>query len=317
MMTLVLSVTSLLLACQYSVGYPLATGDGAMPLWRFVRSLMTDKVVAYLAGFLILTVSALMLQRLNLYMNIIRHNTKLPFLMFFIFGSMNLNFLPYSPASVAMLFFLPALFELFRSEEYLESKRAFNATAMMAIGSLIWVYALWFIPICWYGMYRFKLMRIRNLIATVFGFLTVYWLTFGWCVWRHDFTALSVPYHRLTAVDISFPQDFTHDFRWMSVACIYMLLLIVVFYIRYHGYVNSLRTRQTLSFFLVMATYAFILFFFINRQQSTGFLYFFYMPAAFIFACFFSGRHGVMAFLLYYTALAFMFMFALVQIWLL
>jgi hypothetical protein len=315
MTTLVMCAVSLLLAYYYSVGYPLATGSDATPLWRLLAALTTDRTAAGIAGIAILILTALMLQRLNLHLNIIRHKTKLPFLLFFALGSMNLDFMPFSPAAVAMLFFLPALFELFRSDEFLESTRAFNAAAMIAIGSLIWIHVLWFIPVYWYGMYKFKLLRPRNLLATVLGLLTVYWILFGWCFWHHDYTALTVPLQRLTAVSLSLPQNFMHDFRWISVTGLYVLLLIIVVYIRYHGLVSSLRTRQTLSFLLTVATYAFALLLLRDRSPAAGFLYFFYMPVSLILACFFSGIHGVMAFLLYYAGLASLFLFALTQVW--
>lgn len=314
-MTLAICVASLSLAYQYSAEYPLAAdGDTTTLPWRFVSSLMTGKTAVNLLGLAILIVTALLQQRANYYTTLIRHKSMLPFLLFFLLGSTNLGFLPFRPASVAMLFFIPALFELFRSDEYMEAARAFNATALIGLGSLIWVHILWFIPVYWYGMYKFKMLGARNLLATVFGVLTVYGLVLSWCIWRRDFTALSA-LQQLTAIDVSIPQNLMRNFQWITATGTFLLLLVVSLHMRFQEFEGSPRMRRILSYLFFFAVYAFVLLFLFNKLYFFDFLYFLYMPVSLIFACYFSNKHGVSAFLLYYTFLVFLFLSVLVQIW--
>ncbi|MDR0757252.1 MAG: hypothetical protein LBF85_05325 [Tannerella sp.] len=314
-MTLVICAVSLLFAYQYSGDYSTAADADATLLWRLISSLMTDSTLTGISGAVILTVTALMQQRANYHMTLIRHKTKLPFLLFFLLGSTNVGFLPVRPASVAMLFFIPALFELFKSQERMESPRAFNAAALFGFGSLIWVQLLWFIPVYWYGMYKFKLLGTRNLLAILLGVLTVYGFVLGLCVWQRDFTALTVSVHQLAAIDMSSPQDLMRNFQWMTATGIFLLLLAISLYIRFQGFASAPHTRRILSFLLFFAVYAFALLFLYSKLYFSDVLYFMYMPASLIFACYFSSKHGVAAFLLYYTFLVFMFLSALMQIW--
>ncbi|MDR1602221.1 MAG: hypothetical protein LBS42_07310 [Tannerella sp.] len=316
-MTLAICGVSLLFAYQYSDDYPIAADDDTTLPWRFISGLVKNSTAASLFGIVILAVIALMQQRMNYYMTLIRYKTKLPFLLFFLLGSTNLGFLPICPASIAMLFFIPALFELFRSNEYMEAARAFNATALIGIGSLIWVHLLWFIPIYWFGMYKLKMLGVRNLLATIFGALTVYGFVLGWCIWQRDFTALSIPVRQLMAIDMSFPQNLMRNFQWITATGIFLLLLAVSLYIRFQEFASSLHTRRMLSFLFVFAAYAFVLLFIYNKLYFPDLLYVMYMPASLIFACYFSSKQGVAAFLLYYIFLVFLFLSVLMQIWLL
>jgi hypothetical protein len=308
-MTFVICLSSLAVAYHYSVGYPVAAGKEVTPLWRFLSSLITDNLFANLLGVFLLLVVALMQQRVNYYMAVIRSKTKLPFLLFFLLYSTNMEFMPVCPASIAMLFFIPALFELFKSSERMEAARAFNATAMIGIGSLVWVHLLWFVPVYWYGMYLFNLLGMKNLLASILGVLTIYSFALGWCIWTHDFTALFALFAQMTDAGVSLSR-----FQWPVASCVLLLLYLSV-YVRFQGFIGSLRMRKMLSFLVFFAIYAFVLLVAYSRQFLSGFLYFFYMPASLLLAVYFSRKQGAFAFLLYYIFLMYLFLSALIQIW--
>jgi hypothetical protein len=315
--TMLVSLICWTLGYYYSIGHPIEVKADMTPLWRFFCTWRADRTVTYLVGIFILFYTAMLLQRSNYHMVFIRQSTNLPFLIFFLLGSTNMDLMPICPASVAMLFLIFALFDLFKSGQQMESGRAFNAAVYIGIGSLLWVHVLWFLPLYWYGMYRFRLLYSKTFFSTLLGVATIYWIVLGWCVWRHDFTMLSDSLRQLTAIDVSFPQNLFNNIRWLSVIGAFGLLIISFLYIRLHEAESSLRTRQMLSFLLIFALYTFVLLFLYNRQYFSGFLYFFYLPLTMLFAYMFSNKHGLVMFLLYYGILVFLFLLTLAQIWLL
>jgi hypothetical protein len=315
--TLLVCLICWALGYYYSLGYPLEAKANTTLPWRYLCARQTDGTVIYLIGILVLLYTAILLQRANYHMVFIRQSTNLPFLIFFLLGSTNMDLMPIYPASIAMLFLIFALFDLFKSGQRMESGRAFNAAVLIGVGSLLWVHVLWFLPLYWYGMYKFKLLYSKTFLSSLLGVATIYWCILGWCVWRHDFTLLSDLFRQLAAIDVSFPQNILNNIRWLSVLGAFGLLLISFVYIRLHESESSLRTRQTLSFMLVFAVYTFVLLFLYNRLYFSGFLYFFYLPLTMLFAYMFSNKHGIVMFLLYYGILVFLFLLTLAQIWLL
>ncbi|MDR2120532.1 MAG: hypothetical protein LBP64_06625 [Tannerella sp.] len=313
--TLVVCATGLLLGYRYSADHP-AAGAAAMPLWGFLLGLMTDWGVAHIAGILILVITALLQQRINYHATLIRTSTKQPFLFFLLLCSTHMGFLPVTPASVAMLFFIPALSAFLKSEEPPESARVFNTTALIAAGSLIWIHLLWFVPLFWYGMYKFGFLGAKNLLASVVSVATVWTLVAGWCYWVQDYTALTVPAAQLADAGISFSQDLTSRFRWMCVAGIFLPTLFLSTYVRLQFFLGPLRVRKMFSFFFAFALYAFVLLVCFGKHYFTDFLYFFYMPVSLLLAVYFAHRQGgIITFLMYYGFLIMMFFFVLVQIW--
>jgi len=311
--TLAICAFCWILGYHYSIGYPVVPSTDASPLWSFICKHLPGKAYTYIIGIVCLTVISLLLQRSNYHMVIIRKSTRLPFLFFFLTGSTNFNFLPFHEVSIAMLLFIAALFELFRSQQTMESGRAFNAFVFIGAGSLIWIYLLWFIPLYWYGMYKFKLLDIKNFFSTILGVLTVYWFVLGWCIWQHDFTSLSVPFGKLTDVSIAFPQiDYL---QWINIVGALMLTVLIYIYISFNEFEHSLHTRQILSYFFVFSPYIFGIFFLYSKHNSPDFLYFFYLPMVLLAAYILSNKQGIITFILYYIFLIALLLLAVTQVW--
>ena len=269
----------------------------------------------YIAGAANVIGMALLLNYSNSYTLLILQKTRLPFMFFALIISTNIEFFPLMPASIGALFFIFALFYLIKTDQYIEAKNAFNAAALIGIGSLFWAYQLWFVPLYMYGMFRMKVLTIRTGIATLLGLGTVYWFVFGWCVWQHDFTALREPYHQLKAFDISLPYSQANDLRRISAFGMMLLLLLSYVYNRFSRFERSIRTHHLLTFFFIFALYAFSLLFLYGEQHFPGFLYFFYIPVSLLLAYSFSEKYGVMPFVLYYVFLMLLLLLTLLQIW--
>ena len=184
---------------------------------------------------------------------------------------------------------------------------------IISIGSLLWIHILWFLPLFWLGMYNFRTLNIRTFVASLFGILTVYWFVFGWCVWEWDFTAFYHTFHLL--IQDPFPCGIgTGIIDWIQIVLVAGLTIIASLNIVTHEYEDNLRTRQFLSFLIVMAIWSFGLFF-IYEQSSEEFLEMACVPASILIAHFFTVNRGKYIFWLFHFSVVMFIALLMIRIW--
>ena len=172
-------------------------GDGSS-FMECLCLVLPGKLFTYLIGFLLMAGGAFLVHRVNYALMLIREKTLLPFLFYALLTSTNPDFFPLKSTSVGVFCLILALYQLFTSYHDPDATdKAYNASLIISIGSLLWIHILWFLPLFWLGMYNFRTLNIRTFVASLFGILTVYWFVFGWCVWEWDFTAFTIPFTSL------------------------------------------------------------------------------------------------------------------------
>lgn len=181
-----------------SVGYPVYGEVTAPPLWNALCLVLPGKLFTYLIGFLLMAGGAFLVHRVNYALMLIREKTLLPFLFYALLTSTNPDFFPLKSTSVGVFCLILALYQLFTSYHDPDATdKAYNASLIISIGSLLWIHILWFLPLFWLGMYNFRTLNIRTFVASLFGILTVYWFVFGWCVWEGFSLAFIHTFHLL------------------------------------------------------------------------------------------------------------------------
>ncbi len=252
-----------------SVGYPVYGEVTAPPLWNALCLVLPGKLFTYLIGFLLMAGGAFLVHRVNYALMLIREKTLLPFLFYALLTSTNPDFFPLKSTSVGVFCLILALYQLFTSYHDPDATdKAYNASLIISIGSLLWIHILWFLPLFWLGMYNFRTLNIRTFVASLFGILTVYWFVFGWCVWEWDFTAFTIPFTSLFKIRFLAVLG-TGIIDWIQIVLVAGLTIIASLNIVTHEYEDNLRTRQFLSFLIVMAIWSFGLFF-IYEQVVRG-----------------------------------------------
>ena len=141
-------------------------------------------------------------------------------------------------------------------------------------------------------------MNIRTFVASLFGILTVYWFVFGWCVWEWDFTVFTIPFTSLFKIRFLAVLG-TGIIDWIQIVLVAGLTIIASLNIVTHEYEDNLRTRQFLSFLIVMAIWSFGLFF-IYEQSSEEFLEMACVPASILIVHFFTVNRGKYIFWLFH-----------------
>lgn len=297
-----------------STGYPVYGEVTATPLWNALCAQMPNKLWTYLIGLMLMLGGAFFVHRANYALMLIREKSYLPFLFYTLYISTNPDFFPLKSTSVGVFCLILALYQLFSSYHDPNSVRnAYNATLLIGIGSLLWVYILWFLPLFWLGMYNFRCFTFRTFFASLIGISTVYWFVLGWCVYAHDFTPFTLSFTNL--FKIRFLTMVGIDMiDWIQIILIALLALIASLNILTHEYDDNLRTRQFLAFLIMLLIWSFGQFF-LYEQSSEEFLAIGCLPAAILTAHFFTVKRGKYIFGLFHISLLSFLILLIVRLW--
>jgi hypothetical protein len=297
----------------HSAGLPFDPGPHATSLWNQCSSFLKNKaLVIYAGSLLLLFITSAVISRGCYLLLILRNETSLPFLFFLLFSSTNPDTFPLQASSVALLFLLVSFYKLYCSYQVpLSLAKIYNATVSISLGSLLWAYLLWFIPLLWYGLYIFRISGIRTFFASVLGFFTVYWFVLAWCVWQHDYSLITDPFKNLADVEPVLLQNTVQIGR--LVPSILILFIVISVYITLVD-TNALRTRRYYTFLLTFCIYSFVLAF-IYGHSISNLLTLFFIPASIILSCSISNKSGFTNYLTYYGILALFVMLFIVRLW--
>lgn len=263
-------------------GFPLVPALGRTPLWNYICRSIPSKETAYLGGFFLTLGAAFLLHRIHYISGLIREKTVFPFLFFMLFISTNPDLLSLNPALPGIFCLILGTYRLFQSyHEEKSLKNSFDWAFLIGIGSLFWVQILWFTPLFWFGMYQMRSLGIRSFLSSVFGMLAVYWLALGWCVWQNDYSVFTQPFG-------SFFQFHPVEKDWKllaGTAYAALLTLVASLNILTHEHADNLRTREYLSFLIVFAIAAFLLYFAYDLEE---FLFVTAIPSSILVSHFFT-----------------------------
>ncbi|MDL2221106.1 DUF6427 family protein [Parabacteroides sp. OttesenSCG-928-N08] len=303
-----------LLSYVVSVGFPVYGEVTAAPLWNKICLSLDNKALTYLIGLLLMGGGGFLIQRSNYALVLIREKTFLPFLIFSLLISTNTDFIPLKSTSVAVFCLILAMYQLFSSYHDPDSvKRAFNAAFFIAIGSLLWVHILWFLPLFWLGMYQFRSLSLKTITASLVGLLTVYWFLFGWSLWTEDFSYFTIPLGAFTKIR---PLSITGTtlIDWLNICFVLIVSLVAVFHFITHDHEDSLRSRQFLSFLILFGICSYLLFF-IYEQSSEEFLQITCIAVSILLAHYFTTRRNKYTFALFYLGIFFLTSLYMYRLW--
>ena len=286
------------------MGFPVALDAYDVPLWKTFCAWIPGPAAAYAIGLLLMFGGAFLIQRMNYVVGLIREKTALPFLFFVLLISTNPAFFPLKSTSVGVVCLVLGLYQLFLSYHNTATQGlAYNWALLIGAGSLFWIPILWFMPLFWFGMYQLRSLSFRTFGATLFGFLTVYWLVLGWCVWQHDFTWFTGSFPVLVRFRPAVaPVDVWH---LVILAWTGLLVLAAAINIFTHEYSDSLRTRENLSFLVVFCGWTLVPYFLYDSSEE--FLVAACIPSSILMAHFFTVKWNKwVRGLFYLTIMAFM-----------
>lgn len=298
----------------YSAGYPVDARPENLPTWQYLIGLLPDRLTTYVIGASLYALVAGIVQRINYKYIIVRGRRALPALFFFLFVSTNLDTFPLRPVSLSLIGLTLALSQLLGSWQRPDDiGRTFNISVCLSLGALVWPHMVWFIPLFWYGMYRFGSLSARGLLTSVLGLLTVFGFVFAWCLWQNDYRLPQAFYNALATPDVPFLHA-VFEPNWISSLCVVCLVIVTSIYLSLHNTENSVRTRQNLSFLSVFVGWAFTLLC-VYANDAPDILCVLYVPASILVAYFFSDKRNLLTYLFYILILTFLVYLLLTRLW--
>lgn len=297
-----------------SIGYPVYVETTDTPLWSFICNHLPGKWATYLIGLILLSGGAFLLNKLNYELTLVSGSAKLPLLLYLLFVSTNEDFLPMKSTSVGVFCLIGAMYQLFTSYHDPESReKAYSAALLIGVGSLLWVYLLWFLPLFWIGMYRFRSLTKRTLTASLLGVVTVYWLLGGWCFWQKDYVPLLAPLAALTDLHL-FSVERIGFREWAGLFLIALLAVCASLRILLVDESSSIRSRQFLAFLVCMFVWNVALYF-LYKNTPEEFMETACISASLLVAHLFSAERGKLAFYTFVVAMVSLVFIFINRIW--
>ena len=156
-------------------------------VWDYMAPYFSQSpLIAFVLNTGIVFIIAFLLSELNVRFGIIRSRTAMPFYLPLVIFSVHPLFLQLTPALVAVIFILWAMFPLLVSyQQYRKSSvNAFQFSVLIAVAGLFYVPALALIVIWWFGLSAIGNFSLRAFFSSLFGVILVYWIMFAFYVCR-------------------------------------------------------------------------------------------------------------------------------------
>jgi hypothetical protein len=298
----------------YAIGFPLTVNDAILPFWGRVCSLLSNRLMVYFLGSLLVVLIAFVLHRINDVEMLISERTRLVFMFSVLLVSTNAGLLPFSEVTVVILCFVFMIHELFGTYQLPEATgKLFNVGVLIGIAGLFMPQALWFILLVWIGMYQFYSLNFRSFMASLIGVLIIYWFVLAWCVWSHDFSLFTSLYTSLTDFEL-FSIFISFRYYHIGFVMVSILLVMTLFRIKMDAINNRVRVRQMLSFLLNLSVGSFVLIC-LYGGDADSLLAVFYLPASVLLAYFFENMRNRFKFFLFYFVLALSVFSFIIRLW--
>jgi hypothetical protein len=297
----------------YSIDLPPEKNDRTMPLWALAGEFFNNRLFACSTGLFMMIIVSYVMQRVCDIEMLIRERTRLPLMLLLLLISTNAGLLPVKEVAVVAICLVFALYELFKSYQSPEAVGSFfNAGVLTGFAGLFMPQVLWFIPLFWIGMYRFRSLNMKSFMALLTGALVVYWIVSAWCLWKRDFSMFASLYKGL----ISFKILSAEMFKYYRAGSLVFILVFIgsFFHVRKNVYSNSVRVRRILSFLLDMSVWSLILML-LYGEDPDSFQMLFYLPSSVLIAYFLESIRRVFRFVLYYLMLLNWLTFFLLRLW--
>jgi hypothetical protein len=297
----------------HSIGCPPGKDDAATPLWTLAGTLFCNRWFAYPAGLLLVIVVAYVMQRICDMEMLVRKRTRLPFMLLLLLISTNVELLPVKEVTIVSICLVFVLYHLFRTCQSPEATGVFfNMGVLTGFAGLFMPQILWFIPLLWVGMYRFRSLSVKSFMALMIGVSAVYWIISAWSLWKRDYSIFVSLYEGLTDFKILPAELFQYDRTGLFVFLFFLLLSF--FYVRINMFNNPVRIRRILSFMLDMSVWSLALAL-AYGEHSDSFQLLLYLPSSVLMAYFLENIRRRLRFVLYYLMLLSWFASFMLRLW--
>ena len=218
---------------------------------------------------------------------IIRVRSFFPFFFICLFAAAFIPHIDSNGPFLACLFFCWSIYRLFYSFEKENATSAiFDASFLLSLSSLFLHGMVYLLPVLWLVMVILQSFNIKTFLASLIGFLSIFWIVAGVSFVIGDFQYLYVFWDDITSFQLL-------DFREISIAgdifCVFqiMLTLIVSVYFLNSQHRDKLHTRNNIFSLLLLLVALSVLCLF-SGDSFTAFMFIFLSVESIILGYFFS-----------------------------
>jgi hypothetical protein len=164
------------------------------------------------------------------------------------------------PGNILVVGIIISIIFLFQSYQEENSQlKAFNISAILTGCFFIWGPVILFLPLFWYGLYKFRALNLKSFLASLIGILTAFLFLFSWSMYKNDINIF------LNEI----PNEFSFDFQinylsipeWVALVSLIILLAITKVNSLLARSSEKVRTSSFINFLYLMFAYTLILFF--------------------------------------------------------
>jgi hypothetical protein len=265
----------------------------SMPLYRFIFGSLDGKFpLSVVLGMVFYALIAILILRFNSIHFLLQDRSYMPATFFlFILASYPYT-LHLNPILVASPFLVLAMLVLVKGDEHrAEPLALFNATLLLAIGSMFYLKLIFFIPFLWITASVIRPLKWRGIVnpILVVVLMAVFYLTWFW-VFKDDvslfFTMIEENLHISWGTFRSLPLNV-----WIIIAYISLLIVITSIYLlsRFQGRKIIIRKLYIVLFILFLFCLVFYVFI---SAYSAEVISLMAIPVAYLFANFFQRRRN-------------------------
>jgi hypothetical protein len=163
--------------------------EGFVPIYSFLYSLLSGfPLIQVIAGYLLVIISAIILNRLLYGHNIVPKNTSMAGFVFMILMSYYPEFLTIQPVNIAVFFLLLIMNQLLRSYNKEEPLDLIYSSGFLAtIGSFVYFPFIFFYGLILTSFIFFRSVKWREWVSSFFGFLTPFFFLATYYFWFDQF----------------------------------------------------------------------------------------------------------------------------------
>ncbi len=223
-----------------------------MELFAIPNFIVIDGWITNILTYVLVLFNAFLIAQFNTRHSVIRTRTFLPVLIFIISMSvwegLHNNLLPHIILTM-FIFSLFVFFDVYRSDQ--DAEKIFVATLILGIASLLAPSFVYLLPVFWIGIFQFKSFSLRTWLGSIIGFAA------PWVIY------LSVKIYLAPGMEwtddlllqllFSLPSFHIHEYVYLGVNTLWLVLLFPSFMEKYQGDSLQARSRLRFLFFMVLA----------------------------------------------------------------
>ncbi|MCJ8210734.1 DUF6427 family protein [Mucilaginibacter sp. RS28] len=212
----------------------------------------------FIAALLVFIQALLVNYIINFY-NLLGKPSFLPGLMYIVAASLFTPFLVLSPPLFCNFIIIWMLYKIFGLYKSAESKTiAYDLGMMVAVGSLIYLPFIYTILVVWIALVIFKPFDLRDLLASIFGYITIYFFI---AVYFYLNDKLNKFLDIWTPLGSRFPSSIHFSqYSYLVLVPVVLIFILCLFKLQqsfYKSYVHIRKSYQVLVLLFLVAGLAF------------------------------------------------------------